>query len=158
MFVMGVTTVSPMNGSGRGQGAGIGRAGSDWRARRVGEREAEMQRAIEAEQCKIDAIDKRIDLVREELVRRSGRFDQMSAHDWQRAWDGYPGLQGMEASLLIRRADACDIRNNLIAKKALADACREARELRKSISKSSCPECGSPLLTERFIKSLVVPC
>ncbi|CAM5419848.1 hypothetical protein ATER59S_02376 [Aquamicrobium terrae] len=100
---------------------------------------------ITAARRKLAAIDKRIDRVRDELLRRAGKFDRMSAYEWQRARDGYPGLQGIELALFLRRADACDVLNAILAKQALADERRAAREFRKSISKSYCPECGSLL-------------
>lgn len=101
---------------------------------------------ITAARRKLAAIDKRIARVRDELLRQAGKFDRMSAYEWQRARDGYPGLQGIELALFLRRADACDVLNTLLAKQARADERRAARKFRKSISRSCCPECGAPLL------------
>jgi hypothetical protein len=41
---------------------------------------------------RIAAIDRRIDGVRLELFRRGCRFNTMSAHGWQIAWDRHPDL------------------------------------------------------------------
>jgi hypothetical protein len=100
--------------------------------------------AIAAAQRKVDAIDKRIDAVRAELLRNSRPFDEMSAEGWQRAWDSYPGLQGIERSLFLRRADATDIRDGLIWTEARKQERREAREFQRAYEarRRSCIECG----------------
>lgn len=101
-------------------------------------------------QRKVDAIDKRIDLVRAELIRATG-FDP-AAHDytdhagslaaciaWQRAWDSVPGLQGIEASLYCRRYDARMAFEKISARDAAAARRRELREIRH---RATCPTCG----------------
>jgi len=101
-------------------------------------------------QRKIDAIDKRIDAVRAELVRRVGSFDDMSAAGWQSAWDSYPGLQGMERALFLRRADAQDAHDALAWKAARAAELREQRAFRKQATASRliCAACGSATYAE----------
>lgn len=95
-------------------------------------------------QRKVDAIDKRIDAVRVELVRFVGAFNDMSAHEWQRAWDSYPGLQGIERSLSLRRADAQDILGNLQWREARA-AERKANRAYRTIRPAQCPACGNAI-------------
>lgn len=114
-----------------------------------------MQQAISAAQRKVDAVDRRIDAVRAEMCRVAGfdpeAFDyatddgQMAARTaFHNAHRDCPGFEGIERSLYLRRADATDIRDNLLAKEARAAERREAREFRKRFeaSRHECPTCG----------------
>lgn len=44
-------------------------------------------------------IDKRIDGIRSELFRRSGRVNTLSCHDWQLAWERNPDLHSRQSML-----------------------------------------------------------
>lgn len=90
----------------------------------------------------IAAIDRRIDAVREELLRNCPPADEMSAHAWQRAWDSYPGLQGIERSLYARRGHWQTIRNEA---QYMARRAAERREQRKykAAPLHQCEHCGS---------------
>lgn len=110
---------------------------------------------IEQAQRKVDAIDKRIDAVRAEMFRIAGvefeAFDVMTDEGCDAARSAahaarrdMPGYDGIERSLFLRRGDATDVRDRLIAKQARADELRAAREYRKRFEAKhhACPECG----------------
>jgi len=100
-----------------------------------------MNSAIETAIRKVGAVDKRIDAVRAELIRNE-TVDEMDCGSWQRAWDRHPVLRAIERSLFIRRADAADCRDGLIAKQAKADERRANRAYAKAHVLKRCPTCG----------------
>ncbi|HLW51338.1 MAG TPA: hypothetical protein VKW06_00720 [Candidatus Angelobacter sp.] len=51
----------------------------------------------------IARIDRQINMVRQELKKRVGLFDEMSAQAWQEAWDIHPDLRQRESLLFTRR-------------------------------------------------------
>lgn len=85
----------------------------------------------------IDAVDRRIDAVRAELIRRVGVFDDLSVEGWQRAWDSYPGLQAMESSLFRRRGDWQAARDAAAEREYRADQCRQRTANRKLYAKAA---------------------
>lgn len=111
---------------------------------------------VAAAQRKVDAIDKRIDAVRAEMYRAASidpdafDYSTMEGQDVARtafhnARRDCPGFEGIERALFLRRGDATDIRDNLIAKEARATERREAREFQKraAASRYACASCGA---------------
>lgn len=78
-------------------------------------------------QRKVDAIDKRIDAVRAELLRNE-TVDELSAASWQAAWDKQRALHAIELSLFLRRGEAQDARDGAAAKEASIALRRANRE------------------------------
>lgn len=114
-----------------------------------------MQTQIEAAQRKVDAIDKRIDAVRDEMFRTVGidwnAFDVMTEegadaarHAATVARRDAPGFDGIERGLYLRRYDATNTRDQLIAKAARKAELAELRAMRKryEASRHACPTCG----------------
>lgn len=103
----------------------------------------------------VGAIDKRIDAVRAEMCRKANldpdAFDYDAPEGLMAACRAFgnarrdiPGYDGIEASLFLRRGDATDIRDRLIAKAEKAAERRELRERMKQhqLSRHDCPTCG----------------
>lgn len=87
----------------------------------------------------IAAIDKRIDMVRAQHGRLPA---DATAHDYQRAWDRIPGLQGIERNLFRHRGDWQVVRDEWLAKRAATDERAANRRLIAKARKMNCPSCG----------------
>lgn len=85
----------------------------------------------------ISQIDKQIDAVHRELLS-FGRFNTLSAADWQAAWDKHPDLRTRDLDLYRQRGVAQDASNALLAAAAMK-AARAARFPRSH----KCPTCGA---------------
>lgn len=90
----------------------------------------------------ISAIDRQIDANRAALIRRLGFAPQVSAAEWQRAWDRCPDLHQREHELYRQRGQLQrqrDLADDAIYRRQLAS------ERRRKVASLLCPTCGNPI-------------
>lgn len=87
-------------------------------------------------QAQIDAIDRRIAVVRWELHIRVPLIDTMSARSWQDAWDAHPQLRAETDELYRQRGELQLQRDNAAHKEWQAQQRRERAAHRASVRKS----------------------
>lgn len=80
-------------------------------------------------QAQIRQIDRNIDGIRSALYAR-GRFDNLSAHGWQLAWDRNPDLHARETELFRQRGELQQQRDALIESEYRAEQRRQRRTRR----------------------------
>lgn len=80
----------------------------------------------------IRQIDKRIDGIRMELFRRVGRFNTLSASEWQLAWDRHPDLYSRQEMLFGLRGLAQLDRDAEIERAYRAEQRKQRRAYRRA--------------------------
>lgn len=103
-----------------------------------------MAQGLTQVKANIRLVDRKIDGIRRELMRRVGKFNTLSANAWQLAWDRCPDLREMETTLFAERGNLQQARDHLINDAYL----REARSNRRAAKKASgtiCAACGQSL-------------
>ncbi len=104
-----------------------------------------MARGLTQVKADIRQIDRNIDGIRKELVCRVGRFNTLSAHDWQLAWDKHPDLRVAETALYFNRGQLQQERNLLEDQARRAQLRRDQNAARKAAKSKICTSCGQAL-------------